>query len=127
MDAVFFADLKFVGDSLPARGFAPAAFVESELGINKVAVILQEPVHAVVRSAALFIRGESYDDVAVGLEALILVLDQVGDPDGRLSLVVARAAAVKKAIALNELKGFHVPVLPLAFDDFHVYAKENRH
>src|SRR5260370_36235863 len=103
MDAVFFADLKFVGDSLPAGGFAPAAFVESEFGINKVAVILQEPVHAVVRPAALFIRGESHDDVAVGLEALILVLDQGGDPDGRLSLVVASAAAGRTAIELHEL------------------------
>ncbi len=126
IDDVFLANLEIVGNLLAASGFAPAAFVESELGSNELAVILEEPADAVVRSATLFIRGESHDDVTIGLEALLFELDQVGDPDSRLSLVVAGAAAVKEAIALDELKGVHAPVFALGFDDINVGEKQNR-
>jgi len=43
IDDIFLANLEIVGDSLGARGFAPAAFVESELGINEIAVIFEQP------------------------------------------------------------------------------------
>jgi len=76
-------------------------------------------------SSAFFIGGESHDDVAVGLEALFLVLDHIGDPDGRLGFVVTSAPAIEKTFALNELKGVHAPVFALGFDDINVSEQEN--
>src|SRR5206468_7875042 len=63
--------------------FAPTAFIEGELGIKEIAMIPEQPGDAIVRATALFICGERDDDVAIGLETLLLVLDQVGDPDSR--------------------------------------------
>src|SRR2546421_11281422 len=80
-------------------------------------MIGNEPVHSVEGPAAFFVSGEGDDDVAVGLERFLLVLNQVGDPDGGLGLVVAGAAAVEIAVAFIELKGIHAPVFVLGFDD----------
>jgi len=73
IDDVFFADLNVVGDFLAACFFAPAAFIQTELCIDKLAVILDQPVDAVVRSAAFFIGGEGDDDVTGGLEAFAFI------------------------------------------------------
>src|SRR5258706_4211635 len=126
IDDVFFTDLQIVGNFLALGFLAPSAFVESELGIDQLAVILEEPAHAIVWSATLFVRGESHNDVAVGRKALLLVLNQVGDPYRRLSFIVAGAAAIKETILLEELKRVHAPVLAFGFDDVNVREKENR-
>src|SRR5882724_1375202 len=126
IDDVFLTDLQIVGNFLALGFLAPSAFVESKLGIDKFAVILEEPAHAIVWSATLFVRGESHNDVAVGRKALLLVLNQVGDPDRGLSFIVAGAAAIKETIPLEELKGVHAPVLAFGFDDINVREKENR-
>ncbi len=118
--------MESVGDFLALRFLAPAAFVESKFGIDEIAAILEQPSDAIKWAAAFFICGESDDDVTVGLEAFFFVLDQVGDPDGRLGFVVASASAVEKAIALDELKRVHTPVFALGFDDINVGEKENR-
>ena len=71
-------------------GLAPSAFVEAQLGVDQVALVLEQPLDAVVRSAALFVGRERDDDVAIGLEPFALVANEVRDPDRRLRLVVAR-------------------------------------
>src|SRR5437763_14354607 len=80
-------------------------------------MIGNEPVLSVEGPAAFFVSGEGDDDVAVGLEPFLLVLNQVGDPDGGLGFVVAGAAAVEIAVAFVELEGIHAPVFALGFDD----------
>ena len=89
-------------------------------------MIPEQPGDAIVRATALFICGERDDDVAIGLETLLLVLDQVGDPDSRLGLVVSGAAAIEETIALIQLEGIHAPVFSLGFDNINVGQQENR-
>ena len=102
VDDVLFAHLHVVRDPLAGDRLAPSALVEAELGVDQIALVLQQPDDAVVGAAALFVGGERDDDVAVRLEAFTLVANQVGDPDRRLRLVVAGAAAVEVAVALGE-------------------------
>ena len=83
---VFLAHLNVVGDFLAAGFFTPAAFINGEVGVDQFAMVLEQPVDSVVRSAAFFIGGEGDDDVAVRLKAFALVADQVGDPDGACAL-----------------------------------------
>ena len=89
----------------PVHRFAPAAFVQAELGVDQVALVLEQPLDAVVRATALFVGRERDDDVAIGLEAFALVANQVGDPDRRLRFVVADAAAVEVAVFFGETNG----------------------
>jgi hypothetical protein len=58
-------------------------------------------------------------------EPFICTSNQVGDPDGGLGFVVARAAAVEVAVALNELKWIHAPVFAFGFDNIGVREKQN--
>src|SRR3984957_17010139 len=89
-------------------------------------MIFVEPVDATVGAAAFFVGGEGNDDVTVGLEAFLFVLDQVGDPDGGLGFVVAGAAAVEVAVFFGEDEGIERPVFALGFDDVGVGEKEER-
>ena len=113
---VLLGNLNVVRNFLPVDHLAPAAFVQAVLGIDPVAVILQQPVHAVVRSATLFVRRQSDNQITVGLEPLALVANQVGDPDGGLRLVVRRAASVKKAALFAEHEWIEAPVFALGLD-----------
>src|SRR5215472_3936586 len=88
-------------------------------------MIGEEPVHTIEGPAALFIGGERDDDVAIGLEPLFFILNQVGEPDGGLGFVVAGAAAVEIAVALVELKRVHAPVFALGFYHVGMGEQEN--
>ena len=51
---------------------AAAALVDGELGVDQLAVVLQQPAHAIVRRIRkLFVGREREDDVALGLVALL--------------------------------------------------------
>ena len=114
---VFFADLNVVRDALAGSHLAPAAFVETEVGVNQIAVIFDEPIDAVVRAAAFFIGGDGDNDVAVGLEAFAFVADEIRHPDGGLGFVVGCAAAVEVAVAFGKDERIEAPVFPFGFDD----------
>src|SRR4029077_14253839 len=93
--------------------------------MNEIAMILEEPIHTVIRAPAFFVGGEGDDDVAVGLEAFALVLDEIGDPSSGLCFVVPGAAAIKEAIALAQLERVHTPVFAFGFDDIGVGKEED--
>ncbi len=60
---------------LAINDFAPAAFVETKLRVDQIAMIFDEPVDTVERAAAFFVSGERDDEVAVGDEAFLFVLN----------------------------------------------------
>src|SRR5258707_7268552 len=78
-----------------------------------------------VRTAAFFIRGQCDDDVAIRLESLAFVADQIRDPHRRLRLVVAGAAPVEIAVLLDELERIRAPVLALRLDHIRVGKQQN--
>ena len=123
---VFFADLQIVGDMFSIDGFAPATFIETKFRVDQIAMILDEPVDAVERTAAFFIGGEGDDEVAVGNESFLFVLNQIGDPDGGLGFVVAGAAAIEVTVLFEELKGIDGPVFALGFNDVNMGKQEER-
>src|SRR5215471_18154789 len=88
-------------------------------------MVLDQPVDAVVRTAALFVGGESNDDIAIRLVAFALVADQVGCPRGHLRLIVGSASAVEKSVFFGEDEWIQAPVFPLGFDDVGVSQQQN--
>src|SRR5262249_18113064 len=104
------AYLETVHQFVAVAHFAPPAFVQTVLGLDERAVILEQPVHAVVGAPAFLVGGERDDQVARGLPRFALIANQIGEPDGGLRLVVARAAAVEESALLVELEGIHGPV-----------------
>src|SRR5580693_3410665 len=92
---------------------APSAFVQRELGIDEIAMVLDQPIDAVVRTAALFVRGECDDDIAIRLVAFAFVADQVGRPRGHLRLVIGGAAAIVKSVFFGENEWIQAPVFTL--------------
>src|ERR1700719_5122367 len=99
---------------------ASPALVECELGIDKIAMVLDQPVEPVVRAAAFFISGERDDDIAIWLVAFALITDQVRRPGGHLRFVVGSAAAVVISVFFGEDKRIQARVFPLRFDDIGV-------
>ena len=57
-------------DALAVHQHAARAFVERELGLDQVAMFLQQPIDAVVGTAAFLVGGERENQVAVGLDSL---------------------------------------------------------
>src|SRR5437870_6857815 len=78
-------------------------------------MILQQPFHPIVGAAPFLISRESHDDVSIRLESLLLILNEIGDPNGGLRLIVTGAAAVVEAVLFDELKRIHAPVFALGF------------
>src|SRR5947209_190560 len=118
--------LHAVEEGTPATLAPAAALVDAELGVQEVAVVRDEPGRA-VEVAALLVRRQRDDDVAVWAEALLLVAYEVGDEDRGHRLVVNRAAPVEVAVALRELERIEVgrPVLPLRLDHVEVRQQED--
>jgi len=99
---------------------AAAALVDGEFRIDQVAMVRQQPAHAVVRRIRqLLVGGQRQDDVAVGPERLLDVADQVGDEDRRHRLVVDDAA-------VDELERVGVPVLAPRFHHVEMGKQEER-
>ena len=87
-----------------------AIVVEHEFGVDELAMVLQQPVDA-VRAAALLVRGEREDDVAIGAEAFLLHADEGRHHDGVAVLHILRAAPVEVAVLFDELERIGRPVL----------------
>ena len=117
--------LYLVRDTLAINQNSSAAFIETVLGVDQFAVILEEPRDAVVWAAAFLVGCERNDDIAIRFVTLAPVADEVGDPDGCLRFVVAGAAAVEVAVLFGEGEGVKAPVFPLGFDDVDVREQEN--
>jgi hypothetical protein len=108
---------------LPA--ITPATLVQSQLRVDQVSMILDQPFDAVVRTTALLIRCQRYDEIAGRLQPFSLVPDQARDPDGRLRLIVTRATPVKETIPLNQLKRVCTPVFTFGFYYIRVGEKQD--
>ena len=99
--------------------------VEHEFSVDERALVLQQPVDA-VRAAALLIRREREDDVAVRAEPLLLHADERGHHDGVAVLHVLRAAAVEIAVFFDELEGIGSPVLAPGLHHVEVPDQQDR-
>ena len=115
-----------VGYALAIHQFTARALVQRVLGIDQLAIVFQQPIHAVVRAAAFFVGSQRHDQVAIGPEAFAAVANQVGDPDGRLRLVVHGAAPVEVAILLEQRKRIHGPVRAQGLHDVDVGQQQDR-
>ena len=65
-------------------------------------MFLEQPVDAVVGSAAFLVGRKRQDQIAVRLKTLALESQQSGDPDGSLRFVVRGTAPVKVARLFRE-------------------------
>src|SRR3954471_10893215 len=119
------ARLHLVGEVLAFAQVAAAAFVDRELGVEQVLVVLDQPLGA-VELAAFLVGGQHQNQIAVRCYPLLLQADQVGDELRCHRLVVAGAAAVEEAVLLDEGERIHRPVLALGFDDVEVGEEEER-
>src|SRR5208282_6131993 len=79
-----------------------------------------------IRLAALFVRGQSKNDVAVGDVTFLLKADQSGGHNGIAALHVLRAAAVIEAVLLNEAEGIGSPVFAMGFHYVEVADQQQR-
>ncbi len=104
-----------------------AAFVQRELGVDEIAMVLDEVVDAVlVPVGDLLVRGQREDQVAIGLVAFLLVADQRRDERRGHELVIARAAAVEVAVLLHELVRVGGPVRAQRFHHVDVGEQQDR-
>jgi hypothetical protein len=126
VDHVLLAELHVVRDRFAGDGLAPAAFIQGVLGVDETALVLEEPLDAVERTAAFLVGGERNDEVAVRLEPFALEANEIGDPDRGLGLIVACAAAVEVAVLLDEGERVHAPVFALRLDDVRVGEQQER-
>ena len=126
-DRHFFAGLDAVADRLALVQTDAAPFIQGELRIDQIAVILQEPPdphHVAVED--LFVGFKNDNDVAVGLEAFLPEPDQIGDKSRRHEFIVTGAAAVEVPILLRELKGVVRPVLTAGRNDVDMSQQQDR-
>src|SRR5205085_1092867 len=86
VDHVLLAHLYVVREPSAVQRLAPAALVQRIFGVYQLTLVLEQPLDAVERSAAFLVGCERDDDVAIGLESLALVANQIRDPERRLRL-----------------------------------------
>ena len=106
------------------RGDAARIRVEREFGIDQVAVIFQQPIHA-VRLSALLIGGERQDDVAVRDIAFLLQTNEIGDGNGIGFLHVLGAAPIEIAVLFHEFERIGGPILAPRLDHVEVTDDQN--
>ena len=121
------ARLHGTGDALAALELRVAAVhVPAELGVDEVAAVPEQPVHAVVVGARFLAGGEGEDDVTVGHQAIPLHLDERRDEDRRAVLHVARPSSIEEAVLLGERVRVDAPVGATGGDDVEVGEEEDR-
>src|SRR5262249_41875689 len=104
-----------------------AAFVQRELRVDQLAVVLEQPADAVFVAVADFlVGGQRENEVAVGAIALLFEADEGGDQGGGHVFVVGGAAGVEVAVLLDELIGIGGPVLAFSFYYVDVGEEEYR-
>ncbi|MDT4843942.1 hypothetical protein FQZ97_778810 [compost metagenome] len=112
---------------LAAAQLAAAAFVDAELGLQQLGLVVDEPEGAVAqRVAALLVGRERQDDVALGLEAFLLELPQHGDQRRGHGLVVDGAARREVAAGFLQLEGVGLPVFAAGLDHVDVGQQQQR-
>ena len=106
--------------------FAAGAFVQGELGIQQVTVVLRQPLRTVKLTAAFLTTGEGELErtrrhVVLGAQA-----HEEVRPDRGLGFVVERAACVEVAVLLDQRERIARPVLALGFDHVDVREQQDR-
>src|SRR5215831_3542228 len=125
VDDVFLTHLQVIRYLLLAL-FAPAAFVQGVLRFNQIAMSLQQPLNSVVGTATLLIRRKRNNDVAIRLKPFLLILNEIGDPNGGLGFIVCGAATVIKGVFFDKLKRIHAPIFALGFYYVGMRKEKNR-
>ena len=106
---------------------AAAAFVDGQLGLDQVAMLLGQHARAVMRRIRqLLIGGEREDDVALRPKTFLRVFDQIGDKARRHRLVVDDATAAELAVGFLQLERVETPVLALGLDHVDMRHQEDR-
>jgi hypothetical protein len=106
----------------------PATFVERELGVDELRVMLQDPIDAVFTARLLVGRREE-DDVAI--ERSAAAHDVLVEQQHRLqvhrehALVVDRSAAIQESLEDFSAEGVGRPAL--ALDTHHIHVREQQH
>src|SRR5260370_41666510 len=98
-------------DALAVHQQSARTFVERKLGIYEIPMLLQQPVDAVVGTAAFLVGGKCQDQIAVSPVTFALESQQGGDPDGGLRFVVRGAAAIEVAVLFKKYEGVDTPIL----------------
>ena len=76
----------------------------------------EQPIDAVVWTAALLVGRKRKDQVAVRLITIALESQQGGEPDGGLRFVVRSAAPVEIAVLFEKCEGIDSPILAPGLD-----------
>src|SRR6266853_1362229 len=106
---------------------AVPAFVERELGVDQVAVVLEQVYDAAeIRRDDFLVAGRYEDEVALRTVAFPPVADEIGDEHRDHRLVVGGAAGVEIAVFLDELEGGALPVLALRLHHIEVSQQHDR-
>jgi hypothetical protein len=112
-----FADLNADAQGLAVLEADARAFVQRELGVDEIAVVVDQPLHAHAISIEDLLVGLEHNEyVPIGFAAFPPVTNKVGNERGRHELIVACPAAVEEAIVLQQLERIDRPVLTLCFD-----------
>src|SRR5215472_4826264 len=120
-----FASLETRQHTLVAVPFKLSAIkVDRVLGVNPVAMILQEPMHA-VRTAAFFVGSECEDKIAIGQVVFLFEANKCGGQQCVTGFHVFRATTVEEAILLEENEGIARPVFAAGFDHVQVADKQD--
>ncbi len=122
---LFLAGLHIYVHGLAIHGRHAARIrVQCELGVDQVAMVLQQPIDA-VRFAALLIRGQRQNQVPVGTVALATEADEGGHQNGVVHLHVLRPAPVEITVLLHELEWVGGPILTPRL--YHVEVTDDQH
>ena len=111
--------------TLAADGRAGSIAVDTESGIDQVAMIANQPLDAIIW-ASLFIRGQGQNEVPRGAKAFFFEAKEIGYKDGVVVLHILCAASVEIAILFAKYKWIEGPVGAQRFDDIKMADKKNR-
>ena len=112
-------------DGLAVLDVAAAGIgVDAELGVDEIAMLLDQPIDA-VGGAAFLVGGEGEDEIARGLELFALHAQEGSDEGGVVAFHVGGAASVEVAVLLAEDEGVEGPVVAARFDDVEVSEEED--
>src|SRR5437762_2456785 len=119
------ARLDRVQQILPVLDQAFAALVQRKFRIDQIAMILDNPVDAIV-VAGFFIGRECDDQVAIGHVAFLLKANERRDPYGSHGLVVGTAAAVEVTVFFGELERIQRPILTQRLNNVEMREEQHR-
>ncbi len=101
-----------------------AVEVDAVCGVDPVAVLLDQPVDAIVASA-FFVRGEGQNQIAIRYQVFLFQANEIGHQDGVSGFHVIGTAPVEITLFFDELEGIGGPVFSAGFDDIEMADEEN--